>query len=158
MIQDTPVSVSRADFTPQRRFIVLCATLLLFAIVFSIFAPSIHYGFVELDDPAYVSQNSLVLPGLTRHTIRGAFATRPYDAAIYVPLLWISFMADVSLFGASPANPAPFHAMNVVLHSANAALFFLFLLRLLGIVPAVNGAHQIARDAANTLKFLLGRP
>ena len=102
MIQDTPVSVSRADFTPQRRFIVLCATLLLFAIVFSIFAPSIHYGFVELDDPAYVSQNSLVLPGLTRHTIRGAFATRPYDAAIYVPLLWISFMADVSLFGASP--------------------------------------------------------
>lgn len=141
MIQDTSASVSRPDFTPNYRSGVFCVAILLFFIVFALFAPSIHYGFVALDDQAYVTQNNLVLPGLTLHTLKGAFATRPYDAAIYVPLLWISFMSDVTLFGASPDNPAPFHATNIALHSANAVLFFLVLLRLLGI-SLVSALHE----------------
>ena len=113
-----------------RHFAVAAFSLLLFAIVFALFAPSIRYGFVDFDDPAYIVGNSLVHPGLTLSTLRGAFATNPADTGMYMPLLWISYMADVSFFGASIDNPAPFHAVNVSLHAANAVLFFFLLLRL----------------------------
>lgn len=119
--------------------------VLLFAAVFAIFSPSIRYGFVSLDDTDYVTKNALVLSGLSPRGILGAFSSGLHGG-MYMPLLWISYMADVTLFGASACNPAPFHAVNVALHAANAVLFFFLLLRLSHLLaPSILPASPTSR-------------
>ena len=124
--------------------------LLLFTLVFALFSPSIRYGFVALDDPSYVAKNSLVLSGLSLQGVCNAFFGGLFGG-MYIPLLWLSYMADVTFLGASAANPAPFHAVNVVLHAADAVLFFLLLLRLF---PS-RGGSSLARAIPPFLLALL---
>ncbi len=112
---------------PSRLFL---APILLFALVFALFAPSIRYPLVDLDDYAYITQNRIVIQGLTPGNVRAAFSRSNITATMYMPLLWLSYMADVTLFGASADHPAPFHAVNVVLHALSAVLLYLLLRRL----------------------------
>ena len=107
--------------------------LLLFSFVFALFAPTMRYPLVDPDDYAYISQNRIVIQGLTPHNVRAAFDRSNITATMYMPLLWLSYMADVTLFHASVENPAPFHAVNVVLHSLSAVLLYLLLRRLLAL-------------------------
>lgn len=112
-----------------RSFAVWTLAILLFLLTFALFSPSIRYGFVTLDDSDYVTKNGLVLSGLSFRGICDAFSGG-LRGAMYMPLLWISYMADVSFFGGSSTNPLPFHAVNVAFHATDAVLFFFFLLRL----------------------------
>lgn len=102
--------------------------LLVFLLTFALFAPSIGYPLADYDDMAFIARNNLVLYGLSFPTLRAAFTTLHGDASMYSPLLWVSFMADVSLFHATAASPWPFHFTNVLLHSFSACLLY-FLLR-----------------------------
>ena len=108
----------------------LLPPFLLFGLVFALFSPSIRYPLVDLDDFSYVTQNRIVIQGLSTENVKRAFSLSNSTATMYMPLLWISYMADVSLLGASPEHPAPFHAANVALHAANAVLLYFFLLLL----------------------------
>ena len=116
-------------FTFQTPFFAI----LLFALVFALFAPSIRYPLVDLDDYAYITQNRIVIQGLTPANVRAAFSRSNITATMYMPLLWLSYMADVTLFHASCDHPAPFHAVNVVLHALSAVLLYLLLLRILAL-------------------------
>ena len=141
-------SVNSRPANPSRRpvpFGTLALAFVLFALVFALFAPSIRHGFIDFDDPLYIGGNRLVLDGFSLESVRRAFSSFSSSATMYMPLLWISYMADVSLFGASLGNPAPFHAVNVVLHAANAFLFFFLLLRL---APFFVRVHSGIRDPA----------
>ena len=104
--------------------------LLLFLLVFALFAPSRRYGLVDLDDITYVANNSAVLAGFTPDSVRQAFSPENSPATMYMPLLWLSYMADVDWLGATPARPWGFHFTNVLLHSINSALLFGLLLLL----------------------------
>jgi protein O-mannosyl-transferase len=84
-------------------------------------------GFLFYDDDQYVTHNPLVSGGLRPDALLAAF-TR-FQAGNWHPLTWLSHMADVSLFGMTPAGP---HAVNALLHAANAVLAFLALARLTG--------------------------
>src|SRR4051794_26200029 len=95
--------------------------LLLVLLVVMAYASALQCGFIGLDDNTHVRLNPLVTRGLRWEAIVHAF-TEPH-AALWVPLTWISFMFDVSLFG---MNPTAFHAVNVVLHAANAVILFFF--------------------------------
>jgi tetratricopeptide (TPR) repeat protein len=123
-----PTPFSPMDASPKipSAFRSLWIGLLLFFIVFSLYWPSLHYGLVALDDIHYISHNQLVLSGLSWPAIRLAFAD--FHLQMYAPVLWISYMADVSIWGATPANPWGFHFTNVLLHALNSALLFLLLL------------------------------
>ncbi len=88
------------------------------------FGRALTNGFVEYDDPAYVTDNPQVVQGLSAHGMRWAFTE--FYFANWHPLTWLSHMLDVELFGLSPAGH---HATSVLLHAANAVLFFLFLRR-----------------------------
>jgi len=112
----------------------LLLPLLVFAIVFALFAPSIRYSLVDLDDYSYITQNRIVLQGLTPDTVRAAFDRSNTTATMYMPLLWLSYMADVTLFHAAHEYPAPFHAHNIALHALSAVLLY-FLLRRLRAAP-----------------------
>jgi tetratricopeptide (TPR) repeat protein len=102
--------------------------LLLFLLAFAVFAPSVRYGLVEIDDGAYIAGNPLVSATSAWNVLPGCFSS--FHEAMYAPLLWCSYALDGFLFRASPFAPWGFHLVNVLLHATNAALFFLLLLRL----------------------------
>lgn len=97
-----------------------------FALALSVvvaFSPSFGAGFVNFDDDIYVSQHAMVLHGLTWKGIEQAFHVQ-VKAGYWIPLTWLSFMLDTTLFGTKPFG---FHLTNVLLHAANSALLFVFL-------------------------------
>ncbi|MDD2239901.1 MAG: hypothetical protein PHO14_00265 [Kiritimatiellae bacterium] len=77
-----------------------------------------------MDDVTYITENMLVLTGLSPQSIRAAFSPSTATAPMYMPLLWISYMADVTLLNASPTHPWGFHFTNVLLHALTASLLF----------------------------------
>src|SRR5437868_14244368 len=105
--------------SPSR--LTLLLAFLLAAGNFALYAPAISNGFVNYDDPDYVTQNSHVLQGITWPNIIWAFGT-DNPAANWHPLTWISHMLDVQWCGLQPAGH---HFTNVLLHSAGVALLFL---------------------------------
>jgi protein O-mannosyl-transferase len=84
-------------------------------------------GFVNFDDPLYVTENPHVLAGLTLDGIRWAFTT--FATGNWHPLTWLSHMADVSLFGVSPGAH---HVVSLVLHVLSTSLLFVMLARATG--------------------------
>jgi tetratricopeptide (TPR) repeat protein len=110
---------SRALFQP--RFIALLLAL----VTLVIYLPALHDGFVNYDDDDYVTNNRIVKNGLTPAGIHWAFTT--FHAANWHPVTWLSHILDCEFFG---LNPAAHHFVNALIHSANAALIFVLLLRL----------------------------
>jgi len=98
----------------------------------AVYAPVLQFGFVNFDDPGYVSANPHLRGGLDRDGVVWAFTTG--RTANWIPLTWLSYLLDVSLFGASPAGH---HAVNVLLHVANVLLVF-GVLRRLGARPGTS--------------------
>ena len=90
------------------------------------FAPGIVRGHLGIDDWSYVCGCPFVRDGLTTANVAAAFSDFGY-CAIWMPLTFLSYMADITLFG---GGWGVHHAVNVVLHGANAALAFLLLLML----------------------------
>ena len=85
-------------------------------------------GFVNLDDPEYVTRNPRVLSGLTWSGIRWALGSS-YPSSNWHPLTWISHMADVQLYA---RNPAGHHFTSVLLHILAVVLLFLLMERATG--------------------------
>ena len=103
----------------------VCAALVALTLV--TFAGSLRNGFINYDDPGYVTDNRQVLAGLSWST--AAWALTATQSANWHPLTWISHLADVSFFGLDPAGH---HAVSLGLHAANAAMLFLLLRWLTG--------------------------
>jgi tetratricopeptide (TPR) repeat protein len=106
------------------RLIAFLAVLLALGTA-AVYAPAMRNGFVNLDDPDYVTRNPHVLAGLTRADIRWALGSS-YPSSNWHPLTWISHMADVQLYG---RNPAGHHFTSVLLHVLGVVLLFLLIER-----------------------------
>jgi protein O-mannosyl-transferase len=79
-------------------------------------------GFINYDDPLYVTENNHVSAGLTQKGV--LWALTAFHAANWHPITWLSHMVDAHLFG---LNPAGHHLTSVFFHVANTLLlFFLF--------------------------------
>lgn len=89
------------------------------------YSPALWCDFVGWDDPIYVTRNPAVQAGLSPSGIAYAFTT--FDSSNWIPLTWLSYELDSSLFGLQPVG---FHATNVILHACNVCLLFLVLKRL----------------------------
>jgi tetratricopeptide (TPR) repeat protein len=105
----------------ERAATPLLAILLAVATI-ALYAASLNNGFISYDDPAYVTNNRIVMQGLTRSGAIWAFTTSA--EANWHPITWLSHMLDVQLFG---MHPAGHHLMNVLLHAVNVVLLFLLL-------------------------------
>lgn len=84
-------------------------------------------GFLNLDDPSYVTENVHVTSGLTLDSVRWAFTST--EEGNWHPVTWLSHMLDCQVFG---LNPQGHHLTNVFLHIANAVLLFLLLAGITG--------------------------
>jgi Flp pilus assembly protein TadD len=104
---------------------MVCAILAI--AVLAVYARTVGFTFVGLDDPNYVARNPHVLGGPSLEGIAWAFTTT--HEANWHPLTWISLMIDARLGGGSPRA---FHLTNLVLHLVNALLVYFVLIRMTG--------------------------
>ena len=101
--------------------------VLLFGVTLILFWPARGFGFIHLDDPKYILENPILAGGLDWSGVRKAFSS--VHEQWWLPLLWISYLADIELFGPGPQGH---HLANILLHAANAALLFWVLFRMTG--------------------------
>lgn len=127
-----------------RRHVALLAVLLA-AGTAAVYAPAMPNGFVNLDDPDYVTRNPYVLHGLTWTDIKWALGSN-YPSSNWHPLTWISHMTDVQLYG---LHPAGHHLTNVALHVLAVVLLFLLIERATG--QALRSAAVAALFAVQPL-------
>lgn len=120
-------SPSMSDVKEKRRVAILGSMLSL--LTPAIFWQLVHCDFVNFDDNLYVTDNIHVRAGLNWDTIRWAFTSTV--ASNWHPLTWISHALDFQLYGLQPAGH---HLTNLLFHTANAVLLFIWLWRLTGAV------------------------
>jgi len=95
--------------------------------VFAVFGQIVGHEFFDYDLRPFLTGNAWLQHGLTREGLVRAF-TR-FDAGIWQPVTWVSYMLEIELFG---LRPGPMHLGNVAIHAANAALVFVVLRELTG--------------------------
>jgi len=121
-------SASSTPEGPARWRLVGFLAVLLAVGTAAVYAPAMRNGFVNVDDPDYVTRNPHVLAGFTWAGIRWALGSS-YPSSNWHPLTWISHMADVQLYG---RNPAGHHFTSVLLHILGVVLLFLLMERATG--------------------------
>ena len=105
--------------------LAICAALI--AITWAVFGQTVGHDFVNFDDPIYVSENDHVRAGLSWQGVAWAFTH--VHSHNWHPLTTMSHMLDCQLFG---LKPGAHHFVNVLLHSATAALLFFLLAQFTG--------------------------
>jgi tetratricopeptide (TPR) repeat protein len=117
---------------------------LLLALVLAVFAQAVTFGFVDLDDAAYVTDVPAVRGGLSWAGVVWAFTSS--HGVAWQPVTWLSHMLDVTWFGMQPGGH---HATSVALHALNACLLFGWLARATGragaslLVAALFAVHPL---------------
>jgi len=106
---------------------LVSACLAVFGLAVLLFARTVTFDFVNLDDWKYVSECPWLRDGITRASFINCF-TEFRDTGCWFPLTRLSYLLDVALAG---MNPGAMHIHNVILHGFNAVLVFLFLRMLL---------------------------
>jgi protein O-mannosyl-transferase len=109
-----------------------------------VYAAVRHFELVNWDDSTYITENPVVLGGLSWSSAWWALTTghSPY----WHPMTWLSHLLDVSLFG---TDAGAYHVTNLVIHIANTLLVFEVLRRMTGatarsaFVAAVFAAHPL---------------
>jgi Flp pilus assembly protein TadD len=110
---------------PPSRPVDLYLYLLLAAATLAVYSQAVHFDFLNYDDPAYVVNNPHVRAGLTWDGLAWAFTS--FHAANWLPLTWLSHMADCQFFA---MRAGWHHLTSVLIHTAAALLLFAALQRL----------------------------
>src|SRR6185295_18745095 len=106
---------------PRHAWVV---STLLFAGTVALFSRVTGYGFLNYDDPGYVTNNPAVQAGLTWDGVVWAFTAK---ADYWHPLTWLSHMLDWQLYGGAARGH---HLTSVLWHALNAVLVFVVARRL----------------------------
>ena len=130
---------------------IICGLLVLAVAV--VYGQTLGHGFLEFDDPVYVTANRHVTAGLTLDGVEWAFTNGP--AGEWYPPTMLSHMLDCQLFG---LHAWGHHLTNLLLHAASSVILFLVLWRMTGqrAVPEVaqvsGGRVAPAGPSATTLQ------
>jgi Flp pilus assembly protein TadD len=98
--------------------------ILLVVAIFTAYGQTLHFGFVNYDDPDYVTANVHVRAGITADSVAWAF--RHSFAGNWFPITWLSHMLDFELFG---LDSGLHHLTSVTIHALAALLLFAVLRR-----------------------------
>ncbi len=122
------------------------------ALTVAVFAPALHYGFILWDDDRNLLTNPFYR-GLGWAQIRWAFTSAVMGH--WIPVTWLTFSVDHALWG---MNAFGYHLTNVLLHAANAALFYLLGRRLLRLGLTAAPAWAITLGAIVSALFFAVHP
>lgn len=114
---------------------VVIVAVVLVALVCTAYNSLLRQQLVMWDDQIYLMENRNLAGGITKwRNIQWAFADQ--YLANYHPVTWLSFLADISLYGMDPwpsnAKAWGFKLTNLVLHIANTVLVLWIFLRMTG--------------------------
>src|SRR5256885_3578833 len=129
--------------TPAERWVRWLVPLVIALITCAAFLPALQNQFVSWDD----ADNFLDNPdyrGLAWTHLRWMWTTH---GGHYIPLTWMTLGLDYLLWG---MNPVGYHLTSLLLHAANAVVFFFLVRRLLTLAlpsPSERG-HALAVSAA----------
>jgi Flp pilus assembly protein TadD len=111
-------------------------------ITFTVFSPALRNGFVNWDDFETIVENQN-FRGLGWPHLRWMFTT--FHMGHYQPLSWLTLSLDYLLWGLEPSG---YHLTNILLHSANAVLFYFVSQRLLRLAAPRAEALRLRLAAA----------
>lgn len=97
--------------------------LIVFLVSVVLYLPVLKNDFHTWDDDVYVRKNEKVQNGVTFENIVWAFSTNYFG--FYYPITWLSHMIDCQFYG---LNAKGHYFTNILLHSFNGVLLFIFLL------------------------------
>ncbi|NBU11714.1 MAG: hypothetical protein EBS84_22405 [Proteobacteria bacterium] len=80
----------------EKQILLICGIFLV-GITLAAYSTAFHNGFVNLDDPGYITENPNITNGLSMQSIRWAFTTT--RESNWHPVTWLSHLVDVQLFG-----------------------------------------------------------
>ena len=129
--------VARALIERWRRWLV---PVLIALVTFAAFLPTLQNQFVNWDD----ADNFLGNPhyrGLTWTHLRWMWTTH---MGHYIPLTWMTLGLDYVLWG---MNPVGYHLTSLLLHAANAVVFFFVVCRILTLALPAPSEHGHALTA-----------
>lgn len=137
---------------PSRsRLLDWCLPAGVMALTWLVFSPVLEYGLVEWDDTTL-----LIDTGEYRHlwwpALRHAFTSTILGH--YVPLTWLSLSVDVAVWGPTLFG---FHLTNLLLHVANAGLFYAVARVLLARASTLTGP-ALSLGAASAALFFAVHP
>jgi len=122
--------LNKINIIPDKQKLIVY--LALTVVTFVVFWQVNQYGFINFDDPAYVTQNSHIKSGLTQEGVCWAFSTISIkQTGLWNPLVWLSFMFDYQLHG---LNAGGYHLTNVILHLMSALMLFWLFNRMTGAI------------------------
>jgi protein O-mannosyl-transferase len=114
-----PVSPLKSWLTGCRERKPLLVSAGLLALGMFVYWQVPSFPFITLDDPDYVTENEIVLQGLSSQGVAWAFSST--HASNWHPLTWLSHMLDAQLYG---TNPRGHHLTNLLLHLCSSVLLF----------------------------------
>jgi Flp pilus assembly protein TadD len=120
--------------------------------VVAVFAIGLRNEFVQWDDQVNLVEN-LNFRGLGPRHLAWMFTTTLMGH--YIPLTWLTFGLDYVLWGMQPAG---YHFTNLVLHAANAVLFYWLAKRLLAAARPAASEPALRAGAAVTALFFAVHP
>ncbi len=144
----------------------LFVILALIAACLIIFAQTLYFDFINIDDRAYIYENRALLSGFNWESVKWTFTA--FYSGNWHPVTWLSHFLDFALFG---LNAGGHHATNVLFHTFNSILTFIVFRKMTGdfwksavvaFLFAVHPAHveSVAwiaerRDVLSTFFWLL---
>ena len=150
MIARDHAAVEIADLSPAQtvprsraaRLVNYLIPGLVALITLIVFSPALRNGFVNWDDWKNLVENEN-FRGFTWSHLRWMFTT--FHLGHYQPLSWLTFALDYSLWGLEPLG---YHLTNILLHAANAVVFYFVSLRLLAIATTWASSAVVLQLAA----------
>ena len=120
---------------PRRPWLVVVLLVLLGALTFAAFAPSLAGSFLNWDDDRNLINNA-AYRGLGTEQLKWAWHT--YHLGVWQPLSWMLLGAEYLIgesAGVGGMNPAVYRWASLLLHAANVAVFFFLVVALLRAGP-----------------------
>src|SRR6058998_3121618 len=129
--------------TPAKGWGSWLVPALIAVVTFATFLPALHNQFVNWDDDKNFLENPHYR-GLGWTQLTWMWTTH---LGHYIPLTWMTFGLDYLLWG---MNPLGYHLTNLLLHAANAVVFFFITRRLLtrALPSASERGHALTVSAA----------
>src|SRR5438132_12266 len=140
-VKASPRGDGSMGLTSAQRWVRWLAPLLVALFTLAAFLPALQNQFVNWDD----KDNFLDSPhyrGLGWTHLRWMWTTH---LGHYIPLTWMTLGLDYLLWG---MNPVGYHLTNLLLHAANAVVFFFVVRRILTLaLPSSERGHALAVSA-----------
>ena len=143
-----PNAVTVATQHNRRDVLFIAIPVVVAVVTFVTYLPVLWNGFVGWDDDENILNNPY-FRGLGWARLRWMFTT--FHLGHYQPLSWLTFAIDYLWWG---INPLGYHLTNLLLHVANAVLFYFLVSRVLTLADVDSRKSQIVWFASGVAALL----